>query len=253
MENTLVADPIHQFVITPIIPFEMGGVDLSFTNSSLWMTIGAIVSVTFLTLATRKKALVPGRLQVSAEMLYEFIAGMIRENTGPKGRQYFPLIFTVFMIVLMGNVLGLIPYSFTYTSHIIVTFILAAIIFLTVTILGFIKNGTKFFTLFAPSGVPVGLLLLLVPIELLSFLIRPITLSVRLFANMVAGHLMLKVFAGFSTMVLGMGLGGVLVGILPMLFNVAIYALELLVALLQAYIFAILSAIYLKDTVDLHH
>lgn len=247
------ADPIHQFVITPIIPFEMGGVDLSFTNSSLWMTIGAIVSVTFLTLATRKKALVPGRLQVSAEMLYEFIAGMIRENTGPKGRQYFPLIFTVFMIVLMGNVLGLIPYSFTYTSHIIVTFILAAIIFLTVTILGFIKNGTKFFTLFAPSGVPVGLLLLLVPIELLSFLIRPITLSVRLFANMVAGHLMLKVFAGFSTMVLGMGLGGVLVGILPMLFNVAIYALELLVALLQAYIFAILSAIYLKDTVDLHH
>jgi len=248
-----VADPIHQFVITPIIPFEMGGVDLSFTNSSLWMTIGAIVSVTFLTLATRKKALVPGRLQVSAEMLYEFIAGMIRENTGPKGRQYFPLIFTVFMIVLMGNVLGLIPYSFTYTSHIIVTFILAAIIFLTVTILGFIKNGTKFFTLFAPSGVPVGLLLLLVPIELLSFLIRPITLSVRLFANMVAGHLMLKVFAGFSTMVLGMGLGGVLVGILPMLFNVAIYALELLVALLQAYIFAILSAIYLKDTVDLHH
>lgn len=247
------ADPIHQFVIVPIIDFQVGGIDLSFTNSSLWMTIGALVSVTFLTLATRKKALVPGRLQVSAEMLYEFIAGMIRENTGPKGRMYFPLIFTIFMIVLMGNVLGLIPYSFTYTSHIIVTFILAAIIFLTVTIVGIVKNGTKFFTLFAPSGVPLGLLLLLVPIELLSFLIRPVTLSVRLFANMVAGHLMLKVFAGFSTMVLGLGLGGVLVGILPMLFNVAIYALELLVALLQAYIFAILSAIYLKDTVELHH
>lgn len=248
------ADPIHQFVITPIIPFEVGGVDLSFTNSSLWMTIGALLSITYLTLATRKKALVPGRLQVSAEMLYEFIAGMIRENTGPKGRQYFPLIFTIFVIVLMGNLLGLVPYSFTYTSHIIVTFILASIIFLTVTILGFVKNGTQFFTLFAPPGVPVVLLLLLVPIELLSFLIRPITLSVRLFANMVAGHLLLKVFAGFSTMmIVGMGSAGIVAGMLPMLFNVAIYALEFLVALLQAYIFAILSAIYLKDTVDLHH
>jgi len=248
-----VADPISQFIIVPIIPFEVAGIDLSFTNSSLWMTIGAVVSLTFLMLATRKKALVPGRLQVSAELLYEFIAGMIRENTGPKGRQFFPLIFTIFMIVLMGNVLGLVPYSFTYTSHIIVTFILAAIIFLTVTILGIVNHGTKFFSLFAPSGVPLVLQFLIVPIELLSFLIRPVTLSVRLFANMVAGHLMLKVFAGFSTMVLGLGIGGVFVGLIPMFFNVAIYALELLVALLQAYIFAILSAIYLKDTVDLHH
>lgn len=247
------ADPIHQFVITPIIPFEVGGIDLSFTNSSLWMAIGAITAATFLILATRKKALVPGRLQVSAEMLYEFIASMIRENTGPKGRQYFPLIFTIFIIVLMGNVLGLLPYSFTYTSHIIVTFLLAAVIFVTVTILGIVNHGTKFFSLFAPSGVPLALQFLIVPIELLSFLIRPVTLSVRLFANMVAGHLMLKVFAGFSTMVLGLGLGGVVVGLVPMFFNVAIFALELLVALLQAYIFAILSAIYLKDTVDLHH
>lgn len=200
-----------------------------------------------------QKALVPGRLQVSAEMLYEFIASMIRENTGPKGRQYFPLIFTIFIIVLMGNVLGLLPYSFTYTSHIIVTFMLAALIFVVVTILGIVNHGTKFFSLFAPAGVPLALQFLIVPIELLSFLIRPVTLSVRLFANMVAGHLMLKVFAGFSTMVLGLGLGGVVVGLVPMFFNVAIFALELLVALLQAYIFAILSAIYLKDTVDLHH
>lgn len=247
------ADPIHQFVITPIIPFEVGGIDLSFTNSSLWMAIGAITAATFLILATRKKALVPGRLQVSAEMLYEFIASTIRENTGPKGRQFFPLIFTIFIIVLMGNVLGLLPYSFTYTSHIIVTFLLAAVVFFAVTIIGIINHGKKFFTLFAPPGVPLVLQFLLVPIELLSFLIRPITLSVRLFANMVAGHLMLKVFAGFSTMVLGLGLGGIAVGMVPMLFNVAIYALELLVALLQAYIFAILSAIYLKDAVDLHH
>lgn len=247
------ADPIKQFVITPIIPFEVAGIDLSFTNSSLWMAIGAITAATFLILATRKKALVPGRLQVSAEMLYEFIASMIRENTGPKGRQYFPLIFTIFIIVLMGNVLGLLPYSFTYTSHIIVTFMLAALIFVVVTILGIVNHGTKFFSLFAPAGVPLALQFLIVPIELLSFLIRPVTLSVRLFANMVAGHLMLKVFAGFSTMVLGLGLGGVVVGLVPMFFNVAIFALELLVALLQAYIFAILSAIYLKDTVDLHH
>ncbi|MFN3701322.1 MAG: F0F1 ATP synthase subunit A [Alphaproteobacteria bacterium] len=247
------ADPIHQFVIKPIIPFEVAGIDLSFTNSSLWLTIGAVLSITFLMMATQRKAMVPGRLQVTAELLYEFIAGMIRENTGPKGRQYFPLIFTIFMIVLMGNVLGLIPYSFTYTSHIVVTFILAAMIFLTVTVFGIINHGRHFLSLFVPSGVPLPLLIIIVPIELLSFLIRPITLSVRLFANMVAGHLMLKVFAGFSTMVLGLGLGGVVIGVVPMLFNVAIYALELLVSLLQAYIFAILSAIYLKDTVDLHH
>ena len=247
------ADPIKQFAIEPLVPFQMGGVDLSFTNSSLWMVIGALASITLLSLATRKKALVPGRLQVTAEILYEFIAGMIRENTGPKGRQYFPLIFTLFIVVLMGNVLGLIPHSFTYTSHIIVTFALAAMIFFAVTIFGIINHGAKFFTLFAPSGVPIALQFLIVPIEILSFMIRPITLSVRLFANMVAGHLMLKVFAGFSTMLLGLGVGGVALGLVPMIFNVAIYALELLVALLQAYIFAILSAIYLKDTVDLHH
>lgn len=247
------ADPIHQFVVEPIIPFQMGGLDLSFTNSSLWMVIGALTSVTLLSLATRKRALVPGRLQVTAEMLYEFIAGMIRENTGPKGRQYFPLIFTLFIVVLMGNVLGLIPHSFTYTSHIIVTFTLAAMIFFAVTIFGLINHGMKFFSLFAPPGVPLVLQFLIVPIEILSFMIRPITLSVRLFANMVAGHLMLKVFAGFSTMLLGLGVGGIALGLVPMVFNIAIYALELLVALLQAYIFAILSAIYLKDTVDLHH
>lgn len=247
------ADPIHQFVITPIIPFEAGGFDLSFTNSSLWMVIAGITSSLFLILASQKKYMIPGRAQASAEMLYEFIANMIRENTGSKGRQYFPLIFTMFVLVLMGNVLGLLPYSFTYTSHIIVTFALAFLIFVLVTVLGFVNHGFKFLSLFVPPGVPFLLQFLIVPIELMSFLIRPITLSVRLFANMVAGHLLLKVFAGFSTMMVGLGIGGVVAGLLPMTLNVAIFALELLVALLQAYIFAILSAIYLKDTVDLHH
>jgi F-type H+-transporting ATPase subunit a len=247
------ADPIHQFMIYPIVPLYVGDMDLSYTNSSLWMTIAAVTSCTFLLLATRKKALVPGRFQVFAEMLYEFVAGMIRENTGPEGRRYFPVIFTVFMIVLMGNVLGLLPYSFTYTSHIIVTGILALLIFVMVTILGFVNHGTHFLSLFSPPGVPFALKLFIVPIEVLSFLIRPVTLSVRLFANMLAGHLMLKVFAGFSTMLALAGFGGVLAGLVPMVFNVALYALELLVALMQAYIFAILSSIYLKDTLDLHH
>lgn len=248
------ADPTHQFLIKPIIPFEVAGYDLSFTNSSLWMMLGILVSVTFLSVATRKKELVPGRLQVSAELMYEFIANMIRENTGSKGRVYFSLVFTVFIVVLMGNVLGLIPYSFTYTSHIIVTFALAAMIFLVVTIFGFINHGTHFLSLFAPPGVPLPLQFLLVPIELISFIIRPISLSVRLFANMLAGHMLLKVFAGFSAaMVVGMGVGGVFMGGIPMLFNVALYCLELLIACLQAYIFTILTCIYLKDTVDLHH
>ena len=247
------ADPIHQFVISPIIPLEVGGVNLSFTNSSFWMALGAVTAVTFFMLAIRKKAVVPGRMQALSEMTYEFVAGMIRENIGSEGRQYFPMIFTLFIIVLMGNVLGLIPYSFTYTSHIIVTAALAALVFITVTTLGFFNHGLKFLTLFSPPGVPLALQFLLVPIELLSFLIRPVTLSVRLFANMMAGHLMLKVFAGFSGMMIAGGAIGFFGSLVPMLFNVALLALELLVALLQAYVFAILSAIYLKDTVDLHH
>ncbi len=246
-------DPIKQFVITPIIPLEVAGVNLSFTNSSMWMALGAIIAVSFFMMATGKKAIVPGRMQALSEMTYEFVAGMIRENIGSEGRQYFPLIFTLFIIVLMGNVLGLIPYSFTYTSHIVVTATLAALVFVTVTVLGFYNHGLKFLTLFSPPGIPLALQFLIVPIELLSFLIRPITLSVRLFANMMAGHLMLKVFAGFSAMMITGGAIGFVGSLIPMFFNVALLALELLVALLQAYVFAILSAIYLKDTVELAH
>lgn len=247
------ADPIHQFVITPIIPLTVGGVDLSFTNSSLWMMIGIVLSVTTLTLATRRKALVPGRLQVMGEMLYEFVANMIRENIGSGGRQYFPLIFTLFMVVLMGNLLGMIPYSFTYTSHIIVTMALALLIFFTVLIIGVVKHGPAFFSFLVPPGVPAWLFPLIIPIELVSFLARPVTLSVRLFANMMAGHLMLKVFAGFSVGMLSMGAVGFAAGLVPMFFNVILIGFEFLIALLHAYVFTVLSCIYLKDTVELHH
>lgn len=247
------ADPLHQFVVTPIVPLSVGGIDLSFTNSALWMVLGAVVSISFLGLAMRRQALVPGRAQVFAESLYEFVANMIRENIGPGGRQYFPLIFTLFMMVLMGNVLGLIPFSFTYTSHLIVTGALALIIFLTVMVIGLARHGLHFFSLFLPPGVPLWLAPLVVPLEIVSFLIRPITLSVRLFANMMAGHLMLKVFAGFSVGMAGMGAIGMLGALGPMLFNTALIAFELLVALIHAYVFSVLSCLYLKDTVDLSH
>ncbi len=246
------ANPIKQFEIVPLVNFPSE--QLAFTNSALWMAIAVVLSITFLSVATRKKALIPGRMQVFAESLYEFVAGMIRENIGSKGRQYFPLIFTLFVIVLLGNMLGMLPYSFTYTSHIIVTAALAFFIFFIVMIVGIFKHGFHFFTLFLPPGVPMWLTPLIIPIEIMSFLIRPVTLSVRLFANMIAGHIMLKVFAGFSVgMAAAMGTTGVLAGIGPMFFNVVLIGFELLIAFLQAYVFAILSCIYLKDTVEIGH
>lgn len=247
------ADPLHQFVIQPIIPLTVGGIDLSYTNSSLWMTIAIVTSISFFTLATRKRALVPGRAQVVAESLYSFIANMIRENIGTRGMEYFPLVFTVFMVVLMGNMLGMLPYSFTYTSHIIVTAVLAIAIFLMVVGIGIYRHGTHFFELFVPPGIPLWLLPLIVPIEVLSFIVRPITLSVRLFANMLAGHLVLKVFAGFSIAALGFGSMGAFLGLLPAIFNVALITFEFLIAFLQAYVFAILTCIYLKDTIEIGH
>jgi F-type H+-transporting ATPase subunit a len=241
-----VADPIKQFEIQTYIPLEIAGIDVSFTNASLWMMIAVITSIIMMSLATRRKDMVPGRMQVFGENMYQFVASMIRDNVGTQGHQFFPLIFTLFMIVLMGNMLGMIPYSFTYTSHIAVTMGLALSIFIMVTILGFVRHGLHFFSLFSPAGVPLALKPLIIPIEILSYLIRPITLSVRLFANMMAGHLMLKVFAGFSV---AMGVG---LGILPMFFNVALIGFEFLIAFLQAYVFTILSCIYLKDAIDLH-
>ena len=247
------ANPVEQFVIRERVPFEMGGVDLSFTNSSLWMTIAVITTAIFLSVAMKKKEMVPTRLQMSAELLYEFVAKMVRENIGSKGRQYFPFVFTIFVYVLMGNVLGLLPESFTFTSHLAVTGALALLVFFSVILFGFINNGVKFLTLFVPAGVPWWILPVIVPIELISFFVRPLTLSIRLFANMMAGHIMLKIIAGFAVAAAGMASWGFLVGFAPALVGALMMAFELLVALIQAYVFAILSCVYLKDSVDLHH
>ncbi len=247
------ANPIHQFEIQPLVPFSVGGVDLSFTNSALWMTIGVVLSLSLLTVAMRKKSLVPNRGQLVAEGLYKFISGMVRENVGEKGMGYFPFVFTLFMIVLLGNLLGMIPGSFTFTSHIAVTGVLALIIFFVVTIMGFVRHGLHFLQLFCPPGVPLWIAPLIIPIEIISYLSRPVTLSLRLFINMLAGHLMVKVIAGFSVMMIGAGLAGMLGSLGPMLFNVLLIGFEVFVAFVQAYVFALLTCIYLRDTVELAH
>ncbi len=245
-EGGLGIDPMHQFVIERIVPLEFAGIDVSFTNSSLFMVIAVILITLFTTVTMSGRAMVPGRWQSLAELSYEFIANMIRDNVGSAGQRYFPFIFTLFMFVLFLNMLGMIPYSFTVTSHIIVTFALAIVIFIGVTIIGFATHGIKFLKFFVPSGIPVALLPLLVVIEVISYLTRPISLSVRLFANMMAGHTMLKVFAGF---VVGLGAIG---GWAPLAFMVAFTGLEVLVAFLQAYVFAILTCIYLNDALHMH-
>ena len=239
-------DPMHQFEIKRLVPFEIFGFDASFTNSALFMVIAALLITAFTLLAMRKGALVPGRLQSVAEMSYEFVANMVRDNVGTAGMKYFPFIFTLFMFVLVLNMLGMIPYTFTVTSHIIVTFALAAFIFIGVTIIGFWKHGIGFLKFFVPSGVPFVMLPLLVVIEVISYLTRPVSLSVRLFANMMAGHTMLKVFGSF---VVALGLLG---GWAALAFMVAFTGLEILVAFLQAYVFAILTCIYLNDALHMH-
>ena len=240
-----VNSPITQFEIKTLVPIRIGDLDVSFTNSSLLMVITIIVATVFLVGGMRKRAMVPGRWQLTAEMSYEFIAGMLRDNVGKAGRPYFPLVFTLFMFILFGNMLGMLPYSFTFTSHIIVTFALAITIFLGVTVLAFVKHGVGFFKFFAPAGIPVLILPLLIPIEIISYLSRPISLSVRLFANMMAGHILLKVFGGF---VIQMSLFGVL----PLAFLVALTGLEMLIAFLQAYVFAILTCLYINDALHMH-
>lgn len=245
-EGGLGIDPMHQFVIERIIPLEFAGIDVSFTNSSLFMVIAVILITLFTTVTMSGRAMVPGRWQSLAELSYEFVANMLRDNVGTEGQRYFPFIFTLFMFVLFCNLLGMIPYSFTVTSHIIVTFALAIVIFIGVTIIGFVTHGIKFLKYFVPSGIPVALMPLLVVIEVISYLTRPISLSVRLFANMMAGHTMLKVFAGF---VVGLGAIG---GWAPLAFMVAFTGLEVLIAFLQAYVFAILTCIYLNDALHMH-
>lgn len=240
------ANPVEQFKVKPLF----GGADgeiafTTFTNSALMMCLAVGLISLFMIMAMRKATVIPGRFQSLAEVFYEFVGGMLKDNVGVEGRKYFPFIFSLFMFVLMGNLLGMLPYSFTYTSHIVVTFALALVVFVGVTIIGFARHGTHFFGMFFPHGAPILTAPILIPIELISYFSRPFSLAVRLFANMTVGHIMLKVLALFVVM---MGVAGVV----PFLFVIGITVLELGIALLQAYVFTILSCIYLHDAVHMH-
>ena len=241
-------NPMHQFIVYRIGPeISLGNIDISFTNASLFMMISALAIISVFFAGTRRKAVIPTKIQLLTELSYTLVSKMISDTAGSKAKPYFPFIFSLFMFVLFCNMLGMLPYSFTVTSHIIVTFALAAIIFIGVTIIGFVNHGVGYLKLFIPSGVPVVLLPIIVIIEMISYLARPVSLSVRLFANMMAGHTMLKVFGGF---VISLGIIG---GWLPLSFTVALIGLEVLIAFLQAYVFAILTCIYLNDALNLNH
>ena len=247
-------DPIHQFQLKHFFTLgHIGPYEIVFTNSSLFMLLALVLTAALMLIPTRRRSLVPSRAQSVAEISYEFVANTIRSTAGKEGMKFFPLVFTIFMFVLAVNLLGLLPYGFTVTSHIIVTVALALLVFFTVIIYGFWKNGLRFFKLFVPSGIPIYILPLIVFIEVLSFLSRPISHSVRLFANMLAGHITLKVFGGFVTMLGALGIAGWLGAVLPLGLTVALTALELLVAFLQAYVFAILTCIYLNDAIHPGH
>lgn len=243
--------PLEQFEIRELAPLhiDLGGLplNLSYTNSALWMTIAVGLTALLFALGARRRAPAPGRLQSAVEMSYEFIANMVRDNAGAEGRPYFPFVFTLFVFILFGNLLGMIPYSFTFTSHIVVTFAMAATVFLGVTAIGFARHGAGFLRFFVPAGVPAPLLVILVPIEVLSYFVRPVSLSLRLFANMMAGHTMLKVFGGFVVAL------GVIGGWAPLALIVALTGLELGIAVLQAYVFAVLSCLYLNDALHMQH
>ena len=244
----MAANPMSQFDVYRIGPeIKVGAFDISFTNASLFMIISTVSIILVFNLGSKRNSVLPNKMQLLAELSYTFVAKMISDTAGSKAKPYFAFIFSLFMFVLFCNMFGMIPYTFTVTSHIIVTFILASFIFIGVTIIGFIKHGFGYLKLFVPSGVPAVLLPLIVVIEIISYLSRPISLSVRLFANMMAGHTMMKVFGGF---VISLGLVG---GWLPLSFSVALTGLEILVAFLQAYVFAILTCIYLNDALNLHH
>ena len=248
------ADPIHQFEIHNIATLgHIGGHEIAFTNSALFMAITVVGIWALLMGGSSARALVPGRLQSIAELSYEFVANTIQSTAGKEGMRFFPLVFTLFMFILVANIIGLVPYTFTVTSHIVITACLALLVFFTVIIYGFYRNGLHFFNLFVPKGIPIYILPLIVFIEVLSFLSRPISHSVRLFANMLAGHITLKVFASFITLLGGLGIFGIFGAALPLALVVALTALELLVAFLQAYVFAILTCIYLNDAIHPGH
>jgi F-type H+-transporting ATPase subunit a len=246
-------DPIHQFTIQKLIPIEVGGVDFSFTNSALFMVLTVAGASAFLMLSTRGRGLIPGRWQSAAEMTYEFVAQTLRESAGSEGMKFFPFVFSLFMFILVANLWGMFPYFFTVTSHIIITATMAMAVILLVLGYGLWKHKLHFFKLFVPSGVPGVLLPFITLIEVLSFISRPISLSIRLFANMLAGHITLKVFAGFVVLLGSAGTVGILGAILPLAATVALTALEFLVAALQAYVFAILTSLYLNDALHPGH
>lgn len=243
-------DPLHQFRIHPLIHLEWGRWDVSFTNSSLFMVLATLTIITFFYFSVNPRGIIPNRLQMMSELLYTFVSDMIRENAGKAGLPYFPYIFSLFLFILIGNMLGMVPYGFTFTSHIIVTFTLAVIVIGVVTLLGFVRHGWRFLRLFCPENTPVFILPLLVPIEIMSYLTRSVSLSIRLFANMIAGHAMLKLFAGFAVALAGTAFFPV--ALVSVAMNVAITGFEFLIALLQAYIFTILTCIYLHDALNLH-
>jgi F-type H+-transporting ATPase subunit a len=247
-------DPIHQFNIEKIFTIgHIGNQEIAFTNSSAYMFISVALISLLMIGGVAGRQLVPGRFQSMAELSYEFVANTIRSSAGAEGMKFFPLVFSLFMFIMVSNMIGIIPYTFTVASHIIVTASLALLVFFTVLVYGFYKNGLKFFKLFVPSGIPIVILPLVVTIEVISFLSRPISHSVRLFANMLAGHITLKVFASFVTMLGAMGFVGWVGAILPLGLTVALTALELLVAFLQAYVFTILTCIYINDAIHPGH
>ncbi|MFC3705397.1 F0F1 ATP synthase subunit A [Devosia honganensis] len=255
-------DPIHQFVITDIFElFTLGGdgtegsgITFTFTNSALFMVLTVATIVAFLLLTTSGRKLVPTRAQLTAELLYEFVAGMVRSSAGTAGMKFFPLVFSLFTFIFVANMFGMVPYFFTVTSHIIVTFALSMLVFITVIVYGFIKNGPKFLKLFVPAGVPGYILPIVTPIEVISFLSRPISLSVRLFGNILAGHITLKVFTGFMVMMIAsLGALGWAASILPLSMAIAITGLEFLVGTVQAYVFAVLTCMYLNDAIHPSH
>ena len=246
-------DPIHQFSIHPVISIQVAGHDVSLTNSGLYMLLAVAITCLLVAIGARGGPGVPGRMQALAEMSYEFIAGMVRSAAGEAGMRFFPFVFAIFFFVLLSNLVGFIPYSFTVTSQIIITAALAVMVFLTVIVIGVAEHGVHFFKIFVPPGVPLYILPLVVAIEIISFLSRPVSHSVRLFANMLAGHITLNVFGAFVVMLLGAGVAVKGLALLPFAMTIGLEALELLVAFLQAYVFAMLTCMYLNDALHPGH
>lgn len=247
------AGPIEQFEIKPLLELTACGVDLSFTNSSAYMVLTVALAAGLLLIGTAKRSLVPGRWQSVSEVLFEFVGKTLRENAGKEGMRFFPLVFSLFMFILVANLIGMFPFAFTVTSHIIVTFALAMIVFGTVTVYGLAKHGLGFFRLFMPAGIPMVLAPIIIPIEVISYMSRPISHSVRLFAVMLAGHITLKVFAGFVASMTDLGTLGIIGAVLPLAMTVALTALEMLMSVIQAYVFTMLTCMYLTDALHPGH